>query len=235
MITAEQIKAARAFLKWKQSDLAQKAALSLPSINAIEREVASPRKDTLASIQQTLEDAGIEFLGDSGVRLKKEVFEIQQYEGAHFIKALNDDMFSCLKGPQDEVLMCSLNEKLFSTKDAAQASRYDAYQKKSGFRERILVEDGDTFFLANPKVYRWLPKQLMGQVPYLVYKNRFTLIMGEANRIVIVKNQATADTFRQQFEYLWALGKPVPPGSKSKFDDPRFVEKLGLNKDDKKV
>ncbi len=226
MITPSQIKAARALLKWKQSDLARKSSLSLPSINTIERDIGSPRQATLRSIQYACEDAGIEFLGDSGVRLKKEVFEIQEYEGANFIKFLNEDMFSCLKSAEDEVLMCSLDEKLFSTEDAEEAFRYDTYQKKTKFRERILIEEGDTFFLANPKVYRWLPKPLMGKVPYQVYKNRFTLIMGEARRVVIMKNQATADTFRQQFEYLWVLGKPVPPGSKSRFDDPKFIEKL---------
>ncbi|HEY1096410.1 MAG TPA: helix-turn-helix transcriptional regulator, partial [Alphaproteobacteria bacterium] len=51
MITAEQIKAARALLNWKQSDLARESGVSLPSINNIERNIGSPRLDTLQSIQ----------------------------------------------------------------------------------------------------------------------------------------------------------------------------------------
>jgi len=106
--TPTQIRAARALLDWKQSELAQYAGLSLPSINNIERGIISPRAATLERIRRTLEEANIVFIGDSGVQLKKEIFEIEQYEGAHFIEKQNDDLFSCMRTPDDEALMCSL-------------------------------------------------------------------------------------------------------------------------------
>ncbi|MDX2028331.1 MAG: helix-turn-helix transcriptional regulator [Alphaproteobacteria bacterium] len=227
MATAEQIKAARALLKWKQSDLAELSGVSLPSINNIERAIASPRAGTLRKIRQTMEDQGVEFLDDSGVRLKKEPFEILQYDGPDFIEKQNDDLFHCMQSAGDEVVACSLDESMFPKHAPDQVMRYASHQLKTDFRERILVREGDMYFLTHLHCYRWLPKTLIGKVPYLVYKNRFVLIMWEARRVVIVKNQAIADSFRTQFEYLWTLGKKLPRNAVCKLDDPAFAKNLG--------
>lgn len=66
MITAAQIRAARALLRWKQSDLASAAGLSLTALNNIEREAADPKASTLTAIQSALETAGIIFLSANG-------------------------------------------------------------------------------------------------------------------------------------------------------------------------
>ncbi len=226
MITPEQVKAARALLKWKQTTLAAASGLSLPSINNIERAIGSPRLDTMKAVQTALENAGIQFIAGNGVCLRDEIFEIHKYEGADFIEKQNDDLFACMKGPEDEALMCNLDERKFPEYAPDQVVRYDACQKATGFRERILIRKDDTFFLAKPDVYRWIAPELMGTIPYLVYKDRFVMIMWEARRTVIIRNQSIADTFRRQFDFLWTLASPVPPGHRSKLDDPAFTGKL---------
>jgi transcriptional regulator with XRE-family HTH domain len=218
MITPEQIKAARALLKWKQSDLALAARISLPSVNNVERAIGSPRVDTLNAIKSACEDAGVEFLSHKGVQLREEAFEIIQHEGLDFIEKQNDDLFSCMKSADDDVMMCNLDERNFPKYAPDQVARYDAYQKKTKFKERILVKEGDTFFLAKPAVYRWIAPELMGKVAYLVYKNRFIMIMWKEKRVIIIKNQAIADTFKQQFEFLWRLAKAVPKNARSQLD-----------------
>ncbi len=72
MIKGNQIRAARALLGWKQSDLAQASGLSLTALNNIERGAADPRVSTLGAIQAALEAAGVEFTdGDApGVRMR---------------------------------------------------------------------------------------------------------------------------------------------------------------------
>lgn len=67
MITPAQIRAARALLGWSQSQLAEKAGVSRNALNNLEREVVAPRRSTVKAIQQTLEQAGIEFT-EGGVR-----------------------------------------------------------------------------------------------------------------------------------------------------------------------
>lgn len=78
MITGAQIRAARALLGWKQTDLATASGISEISIKNIERGATDPRSSTLAAIQSAFDKAGVVFLdpgdtrdGGSGVRLKR--------------------------------------------------------------------------------------------------------------------------------------------------------------------
>ncbi len=71
MLTGEQVRAGRAMLGWDQSELAQKAAVSLKTIKRME--ATSGRIDARStwSVQNALEIAGIEFLsGDDDWRTR---------------------------------------------------------------------------------------------------------------------------------------------------------------------
>lgn len=77
MITPAQIRAARALIGWKQSDLASASGVSEISIKNIERGATDPRGSTLGAIQKAFLDAGLVFLdpgdtrdGGHGVRLR---------------------------------------------------------------------------------------------------------------------------------------------------------------------
>jgi transcriptional regulator with XRE-family HTH domain len=77
MITAAQIRAARALVGWKQIELAAKSGVSEISIKNIERGHTDPRSSTLAALQAAFDKAGVVFLeagdtrdGGPGVRLK---------------------------------------------------------------------------------------------------------------------------------------------------------------------
>ena len=61
MITAGQIRAARALIGWKQTDLAKASGVSEISIKNIERGVTDPRSSTLGALQQAFENAGSYF------------------------------------------------------------------------------------------------------------------------------------------------------------------------------
>lgn len=63
-MTAAQIRAARALIGAKQSDLARAAGISLATLNNVERGVGDPRTSTLNAIERALESAGVEFAGD---------------------------------------------------------------------------------------------------------------------------------------------------------------------------
>ena len=76
MITSGQIRAARALIGWKQTDLATSSGVAEISIKNIERGATDPRASTLAAIQAAFEKAGVVFLdpgdtrdGGPGVRL----------------------------------------------------------------------------------------------------------------------------------------------------------------------
>jgi len=70
-ITVPQIRAARALLKWRQRDLAEKSAMAAVSIRKIESGAVTPRKNSLAKIEVAFAEAGVGFSGASGVRLNE--------------------------------------------------------------------------------------------------------------------------------------------------------------------
>lgn len=76
MITAEQIRAARAILRWSAKKLAQESGVSFPTIQRMEASSGVPTSlsTNLQTVQLTLEKAGVVFLdqngGGPGVRLR---------------------------------------------------------------------------------------------------------------------------------------------------------------------
>ena len=76
MITSEQIRAARALIRWPAAELALRSGIGHATIKRIEAMTGLPNGQmrTLAAIQVTLESAGIEFIGtpdeNPGVRLR---------------------------------------------------------------------------------------------------------------------------------------------------------------------
>lgn len=81
MITSQQLRAARALLGWDQRQLAERADLSVPTIQRMESSDGQVRGivGTLVKVISALEAAGIELLGDNapstglgrGVRLRE--------------------------------------------------------------------------------------------------------------------------------------------------------------------
>jgi len=70
-ITSAQIRAARGLLNWSARELSERAGISQSSIHRAERADGHPsmHEQSLAAIKAALERYGVEFLGDSGVRL----------------------------------------------------------------------------------------------------------------------------------------------------------------------
>lgn len=78
MISVEQIRAARGLLGWSQTQLAEAADRSLPTIKRLEREDGdgpAVSDDVREAVRRALEKAGVEFIaengGGAGVRMRK--------------------------------------------------------------------------------------------------------------------------------------------------------------------
>ena len=75
MITSDQIRAARALLRWSGKDLAEKTGLGFSTLMRLEvlDGVPSAQAKTLETIQRAFEKAGVQFIGapddNPGVRL----------------------------------------------------------------------------------------------------------------------------------------------------------------------
>jgi transcriptional regulator with XRE-family HTH domain len=71
-ITSAQIRAARGFVSWSARQLSQRSGVSQSTVHRAESAQGIPNihEHGLAAIKLTLEQFGIEFLDDSGVRLR---------------------------------------------------------------------------------------------------------------------------------------------------------------------
>ena len=79
--TTEQVHAARALLRWRQADLAEKSGVPLPTLKRLESQPGQirGRQETRARLREALEAAGIAFLAPgengpvdgAGVRLRQ--------------------------------------------------------------------------------------------------------------------------------------------------------------------
>jgi len=69
LITAGQIRAARALLGWTQVKLAEAAGIGEISVKNVEREKSDARTSTLLKIQRAFEKAGVQFIPDGSPSL----------------------------------------------------------------------------------------------------------------------------------------------------------------------
>jgi len=76
-LTSDQVRAARALVRWSAEDLSQRSSVSLRTIRRAElaEQVMTMTNANNLAIRRALEDAGVEFIdengGGPGVRLRK--------------------------------------------------------------------------------------------------------------------------------------------------------------------
>jgi len=99
VITAEQMRAARALLRMEQAKLSELSGISLPTIKRLETTSGPLRaqEGTLASIVDTLEKSGIEFIGEGDRSVTGGVgIRLLQNEDAHEWNRKVDEVLSCI-------------------------------------------------------------------------------------------------------------------------------------------
>lgn len=214
MITIEQIKAARALLKWGQADLAHAASVSLPALGNLERGAVTPRLKTLEAIRVALEAAGIEFIEGPGVRCQREALHIEMLEGKDVIKRLFEDIFHTLQEKGGELLVRGVSESRFMREARAPLISYlQKVHRHKRIKNRILVCEGDRRFVGKREssVYRWVEKEIFGVVPCYIYWDKYAVLLwGSPLRAVITQNPSLAETYRRQFEADWRRAI-IPP------------------------
>lgn len=211
MISASQIKAARVLLQWKQSDLAEASGVSHTAIACLEQSKGKPRDRTMQSIVATLEQAGIEFTPEPGVRLRRDKFDCQIFEGHESVYQLWADIELALGQTGGLCYISGIDEsswlQRYKKLEIAQALKR---QRDLNIFTRLLICEGDNTVLIGPETYRAIPKMLFQQTPYYVYADRFAIInWGPPQTIVLTRNKPIAETFRKQFEFNWQHGRKL--------------------------
>jgi transcriptional regulator with XRE-family HTH domain len=204
MISARQIRAARALLDWSQDMLAEKTGITDRSISNIEKGKTEPRGDTADALQRAFEDHGVEFLPNDGVRMKDESITVLEGDDAN--EKLLEDVFRTLRDrPGEEILIGGLREPDPDNEESCNIVRRHLKRlKTAGITERLLVEEGDTNFIAPAKWYRWMPKEHFSPVRFQLYGEKLAMVsMGPPRKIIIISSPLIADSYRSLFDFAW--------------------------------
>lgn len=228
MITIEQIRAARALLNWTQKKLAESTGISVRALNSIESGDSTPRLNTIDIIQETFERAGIEFLGDNGIRQRREKLAIEKFEGALAIESLINDIFKTLKiSKTKELMVFNLDERKFSKVAVKTLNQHNLNFEHEKLKERLLIKYGDNFILSKPSHYRWFSSK-SHTVPHLIYGDTVAFILWDSPiRIICLRNQDIAESYANVFEEIWKIS--VIPSFAQKALRKKSLDKLAMN------
>lgn len=212
MISAQQARAGRALLNWSQKDLSRESGISLNAINNFEREIVTPRRDTLDSLRRTLEQAGLEFIGETGVNRIQERLDVEVVATEGIAKTLTDDICAALRGGVGNLYMNGVDLGAFPPGEVGEFLRIESSARSETLQRCVLLPYGDFNFLSREPVYRWASREGVGEVAFITYGQTLVLLMWEPTpRAIIIRNRAVAETFRKQFEIRWAGARPPSP------------------------
>ena len=206
MISIQQCRAARGLLGWTQQDLSEASGLSKTAINNFEKGHSDIKAESLKAIRMAFESAGIEFMGDDGLRRKTENIRVMKGETA--CADLLDDIYETLKDCGGEVLIGALHERTLARLPEATQRRHRDRLQTAGISERILspqaiesAEDGTN---------RLLPADAgMTGMTTFIYGQKVAFELWEQAMIMIVNSREASDAERRRFEILWAGAPPA--------------------------
>lgn len=215
--TASQIRAAMAMLKWENKELGAAAGVSEKTIYTVKTGGSRPQPRVLDSIRKALEDNGIEFTEQDGVRRRSE--SVQVLQGPKDFQAFYDIVFDHLKQQGGTVCVSGVDEKLFVKYQEEQAEthreRMNVLTKKRGdIQVMILIREGDTNFVATSYAsYRWQNRQSFSPTAFYVFGDSLALISFQsenAPKVILIRSAVFAEAYRRQFAEEWDRAK-IPP------------------------
>jgi transcriptional regulator with XRE-family HTH domain len=208
MIDAAQIRAARSLLEWSQGQLAKVTGLSVNAISQNERGVATPQQKNLEKIQKALEDAGVEFLPQSGVRRKDRIVEM--YEGPGSAHRLIEDIYKTLSiipndsGDKREMLIAHLKEDVARVQLTIDFIMDQIRKRKeAGITHRLLVRANDEGLIPPYDTYHILPDKYFSDYLLYIYGTKLALLAWDPGKSVVIDDSRFADCARQLFNFIW--------------------------------
>ncbi len=200
MITAQQLRMAKAALNWSFEEWARRTGLSVMGLRKVVSGESKPHASTITKIIRVFEDHGLDFF-NGGVRQRQEIIRI--YEG--------DD---CYLRVLEEILNEKPKEVLFSGADESRSTSESIARlqeiRKAGISFRNLIKNGDTFIMGDLYEYRWMPDGLFvdGDVK-VIYGNTVVYFASwlEMPRVIKITDVNIAEQNIRMFEYLWKMGR----------------------------
>lgn len=196
LISIEQIKAARALLKWTQKDLAEHANLKVDQIHSYEAG-RTRSLEVLDAVYRAFEINGLEFINGGVVST-----QVHSYILPSYIDVLNDICRSLPLG--GEVLKHCVDDRRSSPEVVEKVRE----MRRSGISDRMTISEDNDYITGFPEQYRQIPKDYFSSSEVIIiYSNKVAFFV-EGKALIITSN-TLAKVFRDQFEYWWKEGKYI--------------------------
>ena len=205
MITAKQIRAARAILGWSQQDLADAIGLSKPTIVDAEKEGHQPRPETLNQIINVFQNQGLEFLS-KGVRERDDITSI--LEGDDCYLRLMDEAHRILAPDKGEICFYACSEE----RSPNEVVSKDMSMRDDGIRPKFLLRSNDTFIRGPLEEYRWMPDKLwIDSDVKVIFKDRVNYVVTWQNKpkIICIRDARIAAIEKKVFNFVWDISAKV--------------------------
>ena len=193
-ISVEQIKAARALLKWTQKDLATHAGVNNDQVHNIEGG-RSRSSDVLESIYQAFINGGSDFIGGGGKYNKK---KLVSFSGDNWFYDIADDILRTLKNQDNKEVLFFGGSDSDSSPELMQKLREI---RSAGIGMRSMIQKGDSCLMGPNSEYRWIPENLFSKYIAVIYGERAVLDMG--NKGLLINNPDVSNILRSMYELMW--------------------------------
>lgn len=219
MPTIEQIRAARALIGWSQKDLADHADLSQTGVARIENGTNQPNSSTIAKILEAFDRAGIEFIGENGV--KKRSGEVRILKGANAMSDFLDDVYNTAikygtKSKPTEVFLSNVVHKNWVKWMGNRWKEHTLRMTKSKdvMDVRIIVKEGDCDFPSSDYAkYKWMKSEFFNEKSFYSYHDRLAFLDFKDEEVIvsIITHMDFAKGYRDLFLIAWDTVATEPP------------------------
>lgn len=153
----------------------------------------------------------IELLSDNLQKLEalhnlpKEDTRVEVFTGKEGLKLCLNNIW---RAGGKELLAFGLDDSKYNEALPVFMPQYFKYLKEQGIRERIITQKKKGIFVFESDIttYRFLDSKQLNPTNTLIYGNRIMLVIwGVPITTVIIENKQVAQTYREQFEYLWKI------------------------------
>ncbi len=206
MITAKQLRAARALLGWSQQELSNAVGLSKPTIVDAEKMEHQPRPETLARIISIFEGQGLEFI-KGGVRERDDILRVF-YGQESYLQLLNY-AYSEMANTGGEILYYCADEK----RSSEDVIKREIAMRDAGITQRALLKTDDTYILGNLEEYRWTPDKLWSDSDVkVIFDNHVAYLVSWQNeiKVIVIQEKMIYELEKRFFEFVWDISaKPT--------------------------
>lgn len=207
MISAGQLRAARAHLDMSQDEVAAAAGITKYTLSNIERGATDGSTRSLEVLKQFYERHNLQFTDNDGIKVVHS--DVRCYEGEEGLNAFMNDVAETMERNPGTYCVSNVDESnwlKWQGRDVATRTR-DRIASIPGLRAHILVkEGGPEIFATDYAEYRTLPADLFyDNTSYYVYADKFALIRFDPDNVTVrvLHNRYFAESYKLMFYRFW--------------------------------